>query len=873
MKNTNVSELEQFAATLWNREQEMEYIRNAFQIPPQEYGTIYYFYGMSGVGKSKLCEYTRRYVRAMIQTNFAMVNIDMSLSMSEAEIVRYLYGTLSKYQELSFPRYEIASEFLYHANQIASDKLENTTDGVCQNRTMSSIAADLGAYIFKLTFSEGNQLVLELATCMVNALIEKCTNKLSDECQNRMKARRRENLDKFCMQLKELTPVEVRRNLADYFAEDIRESLEYIRQIDETQGYHLVVTIDAFEKRAHTSSSENFFQCLFQKSGGVIWFLFGTETSILEKDIRVAKHAYPVSPFDANKLREYLDKRGIHSQDDQDTIISVSDGLPAAVQIMIDIYYDNKGHLDEINQLQGYYTLFNRYFSEHLTEQEQKIFLRLSLFDSWGKEEFSYVLAPDYFRQDIFDRVIQRTAFVVRSSIDDTSEGKYCLVDIVRKTLLAQMERQGEDALIDAQRVKFQYEKAVVEGYLEQLKRNVIVEQHLNEKLKKHSLSAFEAGVKCYTSKEEFEEISRWCTDTQQAMSKRGLYYLKAELTTTYLNSVEERDGFIYDTEEDERKRFRFRNTRDRIWAYRFTNDIRMAINLAGQYHSELLSKFGINYPYIPFATYLWGLTFSDAGEYETARWLLNQSILLESSIKKTTGEVNSSIYTVASNALGCIEMDLGEYKKAEESFKTAERSRSSNDMNGLKNTSNNLSRLYFRWAQRLTRTNSSPKKISQYLKSSKQCLDEYEGFMMRAKVQSITDKYAIRTRRIVLSVAENRMKGNIGKDSSGWTDYFREMEEAADVLEKNAVNPAKSILSIRHNLAVMYALQGDFKESQKRLEECKAFSKRLYGGEESVDWKKNKPAISDLEANLRVVKQCIKNSQKFNPREFLLQF
>ena len=67
--------------------------------------------------------------------------------------------------------------------------------------------------------------------------------------------------------------------------------------------------------------------------------------------------------------------------------------------------------------------------------------------------------------------------------------------------------------------------------------------------------------------------------------------------------------------------------------------------------------------------------------------------------------------------------MDLNQFKQAREDFLAANRTRSDEDINGRKNTYSNLSKLYFRWAQKTAQKNPDSKRASQRLALSKNIL------------------------------------------------------------------------------------------------------------------------------------------------------
>lgn len=877
---SEISVFEQFASTLWERDVEMEYIHNAFQETPKEHGIVYYFHGISGVGKSKLCDYTRRYIQAQFQAPFAMVNIDMSNILTEVQIIRKIYRVLHSHAELTFPRYEAASAYLFAVTGDPVYKIDPPSNTSTFMNTIYNLASELGVSALELAMPANENSLQLLSISLASTIAEQVLNwafsTVDHKLHKHIVDKRQNSLEQFYQHLRLHSPNEIQQKLSLYFIDDIEEALDTICTVMQVESYQLLVTIDSFEKRLHTSSCEYFFQQLFERIGRSTWFLFGTETTIPQQSSQtIIMHSYSVLLFNTERLRIYLEQQGVTSTEDQTIIINASDGLPAAVQMMLDIYKHNNGRLDKLDQVRGYDALFDQYFRRHLSEDEQKIFQCLALFDYWDQDIFSYIVPFSEMRNQMFNDIIHKTALVVRSSTSTTENVQYCLVDIVKKTILNRRETAENGMLMDAYRMKFNYEKAVSDQYLEQLKHNIVIGQELYEKLSYHCISAFRAGLESYCNKSEFEAISSWCTKSQQSLSKRGLYFLKADLTKLYLELVQQRDGFIYDTDDDENKRFRFRNMRDRIWALRYSTSGRKATSLAGEYYAELLTQFGINCSHIPFATYLWGLTFYDIGDYETAHWLLEQSINVNSISFQDTQELNSSISTVAHNALGCLKMDLGQFELAENDFLMVQNIRSSTDVNGQKNTYNNLARLYFRWAQTVARTEPSSKKILEYLTLCKENLNEYERLLEKSKVGSIVDQYNVICRNIILAVAQDRLLGKIGAVEPKWRRYFECLENAVIELKGNTIVPAKVILSINHNIAVMHALQKQFDMAQQELTSCVNAAEKIYF---DIDIRsqnaKNKPAIRELNANLRAVTRYLEGTcNQFDPYDFYLQF
>ena len=90
----------------------------------------------------------------------------------------------------------------------------------------------------------------------------------------------------------------------------------------------------------------------------------------------------------------------------------------------------------------------------------------------------------------------------------------------------------------------------------------------------------------------------------------------------------------------------------------------------------ELLTKFWeFIHSNVPFALYLWGLTFQDVGEYPTAYWLFKQGLFSNQDDNQDPEEVKSPFPAVVYNAIGCLDMDQKNFKSAKKYLLTSKKS------------------------------------------------------------------------------------------------------------------------------------------------------------------------------------------------------
>lgn len=109
---------------LWDRDNEKDHIQQAFQLLHQENGVLYFFHGLPGVGKSSLCEYTKLYVQTQLEIFYSFIDIDVSKTTTIEQLVQRFYRELTLKNELSFPRYEVASDYLFRITNDPVYKIE-----------------------------------------------------------------------------------------------------------------------------------------------------------------------------------------------------------------------------------------------------------------------------------------------------------------------------------------------------------------------------------------------------------------------------------------------------------------------------------------------------------------------------------------------------------------------------------------------------------------------------------------------------------------------------------------------------------------------------------------------------------------------------
>ena len=573
-----------------------------------------------------------------------------------------------------------------------------------------------------------------------------------------------------------------------------------------------------------------------------------------------------------DQLQTYLLQRGVNSKEDREFIIKKTQGLPAAVQILLKIYQNKGGRFDQQSETEGYTGLFRLYFSRHMGSLTQTLVSTLSLFDCWDMEIVQYIDKGNDCNT-VFQELIQNAALVEKShSANGREETTYRLVDIVRKTmqvLLSQEENRG--MRLDANRRKYGYEKQKADALMDKWgKKQVGYEGYMT--FGARCREAFHAAVQCYSSQEDFEHIAGWCLKVESFLEEKGFFELEAELSDFFLGEVEKRDRFFYDTPGDERRMFRFRTMTNRAWAYRNIGDREKASAYAGECYTEVLRTMGIGFPYTAFAFYRYGLTFRDGCDYKTAEWLFQQCLSISEGDNRTVGALKSPLSSVVSNVLGCLMMDQKRYEEAEKALTDSRDQRNPEDRGGLRTAYSNLSKLYFRWAQDIGGKDPEDPRIREYLDKAQKEMALWETV---SSANGVTVYRRDESKEVTLKIAMDRLEGRTGVNAPDWLEELNTLKKNVAALEAmHSKDTLPDIMAVRNNIAVIYALQENYGKAVELLSLCMEQKKHFYGVGEKDSHMEEKPAVRDTRQNLHYAEFCAENPRRIvDPYRFILLY
>ena len=174
---------------LWDRGNEIQCIETYLKTPPTRFTpNIHYFCGMSGVGKTRLFEYASNYMKRVLPSqSIESVALYFDYTFpdnreTEENIVRNIYNRLRTYENISFPKYELAHAYLFEITQDPAYRLDSTPNQVshsvlsalastgvsaCETILLSDtivgqLLSSLGQKLFPLLKDEGKKVQMSL---------------------------------------------------------------------------------------------------------------------------------------------------------------------------------------------------------------------------------------------------------------------------------------------------------------------------------------------------------------------------------------------------------------------------------------------------------------------------------------------------------------------------------------------------------------------------------------------------------------------------------------------------------------------------------------------------------------------------------------
>lgn len=859
--------------TPFGRDEEIDLIQNGCSQPifeEGENGRVFFFHGISGVGKTTLYQYAQEH---MVSPKSDRIPICLSAAGPDTDIanahrtIRHIYNVLRTNVGFQFPHYELACAYLC--------KEQNMTTGIYQidNPSVSTwdnikgfVNTVLGIFPVGGLLAYAGEKLIELIKGYRNT-------------QHQQKAE-----EDIRRTITNNVLIDIGEHLVDYFIQDFNESIARINSSRFSGHNYVVIAIDAFEKRPKRNTPQDYFtNSLIPGLHWTNWLLFSTEESlsIIKPNINVM--SVEVHSFMEEKTREFLCIQGINEPQAQEKIVAISQGLPAAIRILETIYSENPNQFVtnmEDAQIRTYGQLFNYYFINHIDEQRRFALECMTVFDYWNYSIVCSVF-DEYHSEEIFIWLRNNTALVTPCT--NEGDGCYCFVSIVREAMQSVLKQNAlqNRALKVGNKGKYRYYRRKVEENIKRIREYTgeRIPSELYDGLIKNSEQAFRGAVNAYSDRDEFVEYSTWCLETEQFLTTISFFDLKAKLISIYLEQIGVQDNFHFDTEET---RFHFRMLRDQEWAYLYSGQWQKAIYAAEKYREQTVSRYGDTNPHVPFALYLCGLAYQRICNTESAKRYLNGSINLETelsnyiAVEELHPDSTYPVTILAWNALGALGIDAGQYSEAETTLlqMTGAREKLRGDASAAYE---NLSKLYFYWSWFEAREHIADD-AGRHLALAEEYLNRIDN-LGNNKVK----RCSAETRRITLSLAHDFLEGITPNWATVCEQLTQIKVELENLYQPQSTNPL--IYCIVNNIAVLNALQGKLTEAKEQLTVCMV-KKNIYYNVPELEANKedaedpirqfiqNKTTLRDTRLNLEAIEKYINsNGEPVSPYDFILQY
>ena len=319
---------------------------------------------------------------------------------------------------------------------------------------------------------------------------------------------------------------------------------------------------------------------------------------------------------------------------------------------------------------------------------------------------------------------------------------------------------------------------------------------------------------------------------------------------------------------------------RDRVWAYRNLGDFTTAINLAKEYYVKHIITCGAHSPFTPYASYQFGLTFHDIGNYPVARKMYQHSL-------KLMGQLDEDVVrpfrlpAIVNNVLGCLCMELSEYENAETYFNSALAIGNEKHLNGQPTWYSNLERLYFRWAQEIDRSSPGSEVISKLIQDCKTNGEKARGLWKYPL--SVVQRCQKESHEIILDIFSKSCSVSYSS-SIDWDSYIIRLTKLIGRLNDfrpKGKSELQMMLGLQNNLAILYALNGQYDLAEKEFASCLSSKLRFFGinipvdeGELQSQLSSYKPTIRDTIFNQKALQDCLNRAEvRCTRRDFVLQF
>lgn len=381
----------------WDKYKELCEVTNDWPV------TIFNYWGMGGVGKSKVLWkiYTEKiaYVASDTKERIPAVYISLSQQDTPISIMNRLVVLLKEYG-YEFPLYETALFQLSRYNSMSCNKEDIKT--LEEKSTIISALLDLSA--------------INPITTVIGAFA-RVSDKLIKSVRIYLK-----NKEDDVGSLDALLPDELENRMPDYFSKDFKWNLENNKSfypclffLDKLEALRKPLTgIDDFDM-----SIDWLKEKIISKIPNVIWVFSSREKLEWSEECwEDSIFNVPLLPFDSKLMKYFFSQNDMHVESLEKELYELTAGIPLYLSICYELYQKIKirGEELDISKFEGKQkNLINTYL-EYLTESQTKVLCMLSCVGEWDNN-FIHYISENCSVQDFWDayNVLLKKSYIQQS--------------------------------------------------------------------------------------------------------------------------------------------------------------------------------------------------------------------------------------------------------------------------------------------------------------------------------------------------------------------------------------------------------------------------------------------------------------------------
>lgn len=786
---------------------------------------------------------------------FAMLDCRSIQENNETEftVVNNLYQQMKKWQNIKFPRYELARNYLYNnSNQTRDDYKIN--DSLWSGNVIDMILSSLSEILTKHISNEYPIINFLSKKILENPWTKKVFSEIEDFLKNKFyNISAHKFASDITLLLRKQDDREIESMLTQYLWLDLKD---YEKSFPSTN----IILIDTYEIFSQEEFNWIYYK-LIKLSSNIFWIVFGTslyafdniddsvkECMILSpwKQWENKKHVWSLQRFSEETASELLESHGI-CKDISSTILDLAKGLPGALCMLINTYQNiiDQGRIPTIEDFKVksrhdnfYKDLMVDVYLKHLDSRKRKVLCFLSELDKWDYSIYNFYADIERieFPDDMFKKIIGESIVqAYDSESDNDSEFKniqYYLLDIPKLVFQQNNSIQQKKKIY---KIAYTHYKLLCNNLISEWSNNTVWDSKNYQYFRSIILNATKFGIKQYDNESTFNEFSSWLITVsdsskgiEQQLTDLQLYSLKEEVLTIYLSKVTEKDNFKYDIFP--KGKYQLQALYDLGWSQIYLHSYNSALNKIMNCLTLGLSFYDSTNEINIKCLYSLGVVFQRWGRYyDSAFW---HKVALDT---RSSAIINNdcdkkkldSLISISTNSYADALMNLGMFDKAMELFNQSlqlrnkyysdtDESYNKDDLRGIIAINGNISKLNFLWGVKNKNIDLLNKAESLTQKCIQDCIKLYgdkEDTALDHKVRILT-----------IHFQKDRIRSEHHTNSIDFNSYICCYENFLSYWDRKTNDVADTmhyLLNTQHNLSVVYAYTNNKTESLRLNNLC----------------------------------------------------